>query len=51
MSLVSDGSRIYISGVLMHDTLPKTTGFIAAFNLNLEKLWERVDRGICFQCV
>ncbi|MCX8183153.1 MAG: hypothetical protein N3F08_01845 [Crenarchaeota archaeon] len=41
ISITSDGLRIYVAGVLEHDTLPKTTGFLAAFNTNLEKLWEK----------
>ncbi|MEM0226006.1 MAG: hypothetical protein QXF46_03960 [Thermofilaceae archaeon] len=41
VSLAFDGSRIYAAGFLEHDTLPKTTGFLAAFTLNLERLWER----------
>jgi len=40
-SLASDGLRIYVAGVLEHDALPKTTGFLAAFNTNLEKIWEK----------
>lgn len=39
MSITCDGSRILVAGVLEHDTLPKTTGFLAAFNADLEKLW------------
>lgn len=41
MSITSDGLRIFVAGVLEHDTLPKTTGFLAAFNTDLEKLWEK----------
>ncbi len=38
-SITSDGLRIYVAGILEHDTLPKTTGFLAAFNTDLEKTW------------
>lgn len=41
MSITSDGLRIFVAGVLEHDTLPRTTGFLAAFNADLEKLWEK----------
>ncbi|MEM3424591.1 MAG: hypothetical protein QXI42_02105 [Thermoproteota archaeon] len=40
-SITSDGLRICVAGVLEHDTLPKTTGFLAAFNTDLEKIWEK----------
>ena len=41
MSLASDGSRIYAAGLREHDTLPKTTGYLAVFDQDLDKLWER----------
>jgi|GEM_PF-3070815 len=39
MSIASDGLRIYVAGLLEHDDFPKTTGFLAAFNMDLEKTW------------
>ena len=41
MSLASDGSTIYAAGLLEHGTPPKTTGYLAAFDPDLNKLWEK----------
>ncbi|MEM2930164.1 MAG: hypothetical protein QW797_04835 [Thermoproteota archaeon] len=40
-SITSDGLRIYVAGLLEHDSLPKTTGFLVSFNTDLEKIWEK----------
>lgn len=45
MSIASDSLRVYVVGVLTHEALPKTTGFLATFTLNLERIWEKEWRG------
>jgi hypothetical protein len=45
VSLSSDGSTIYAAGLLEHDAPPKTTGYLAAFDPDLSKLWGVEWRG------